>query len=370
MKNIGHISTEYKPIRGGAETYLANLYQVLAKQGWEQHVYQFDNGIDDVELKLLPHLPSFLGLGRALDLWWFNLMLPLRFLDLRQEDLLICHYAFHSLPLFWKKKVVILSHGCEWDIPPTSASQKLKIKIAKWSFNRFKYLVANDTNYFRQMGVDVEPKTKMFKEVLPGKWFIPNCVDTQVFQPGQAAENFPKHTILVPRNISYARGVHLAIEAFAGFVREFPETTLVVVGAFFDEEYKKQIFDFLDRYNLQEKVVFKGSVPWEQMPQVYNAAEMTVIPTLQREGTSLAALESMSCGTATVSTNAQGLADLPTRQSDPKPRTLADLMAVTYRDRQRIGLEQQEIVRRNYNLGNWQRAWQTVVNHVQDTSSE
>lgn len=366
---IGHISTEYKPIRGGAETYLANLYQIFTKQSWEQHVYQFNNGIYDPELKLLPRLPSFLRAGRALDLWWFNLMLPLRIIDLRKEDLLVCHYAFHSLPLWWKKKVVVLSHGCEWDIPPTSTSQRLKVKIAQWSFDHFKYLVANDTNYFRQMGVDIKPKTKLFEEVLPGKWFIPNCVDTEIFKPGAAAEGFPEHMILVPRNISHARGVHLAIEAFSQFVKLFPETTLVVVGAFFGQAYQQKVFRLIKRFELQKKVIFKGSLPWEQMPAVYNAAEMTVIPTLQREGTSLAALESMSCGTATVSTNAQGLADLPTQQSDPEPKALTGLMGTTYHNRQRIGQEQREIVRRDYNLGRWQQAWRTVINNAKNAPS-
>ncbi len=361
MTKIGHIATEYKPITGGAQTYLANLYEIFSQKGYEQSVYQFNNGVRDPELRLLPHKPSFIKGGRALDLWWFNLVLNLKWGKLRAEDLLICHYAFHSLPLWWKKKVIVLSHGCEWDIPPTSLSQRLKIKIAKWSFRHFKYLVANDTNYFRQMGVAIQPKEKMFEKIMPGKWFIPNCVDTNYFRSVEPAPSFPDHTILVPRNLSRPRGIHLAIEAFALFSKTFPETNLVLVGVCFDEKYKKELEDLISQENLGAKVYFKGSVAWKKIRHVYSAAEMVVIPTLQREGTSLAALEAMSCGVATVSTNVHGLVDLPTVQSEPTAESLAQKMEGTYSSWESVAARQQKEVTTVYNLENWKKAWLSVV---------
>ena len=358
---IGHISTEYKPIKGGAETYLANLYEIFSKEGHRQRVYQFDNGVLEEGLELVSHAPKFFRGGRALDLWWFNLALNLKFKKLRSEDLLICHYAFHSLPLFWKKKVIVLSHGCEWDIPETSLSQRLKIHIAKWSFRHFKYLVANDTNYFRQMEVAIGPKEKMFEEVLPGKWFIPNCVDTNYFKSVEPASGFPEHTILVPRNLSRPRGIHLAIAAFAIFNKTFPKTNLILVGACFDEAYKKELEDLIKKENLGERVCFWGSVEWKEIRSVYCASELVIIPTLQREGTSLAALEAMSCGVATVSTNVHGLADLPTVQAAPTPEGLAQAVQTTYTNREKVGREQQREVREIYNLDNWKKAWLSVV---------
>lgn len=361
---IGHVATEYKPITGGAQTYLANLYEIFESEGHEQRVYQFDDNISDPELDLVSHAPSWLKGGRAVDLWWFNLLLPLKYKNLSQEDTLICHYAFHSLPLFWKKNVIVLSHGCEWDIPSTSLSQNLKIKIAKWSFKHFKYLVANDTNYFRQLGVDIKPKEHMFEEVLPGKWFIPNCVDTSVFTKVDPATDFPEHAIVVPRNISHARGIHLSIEAFATFKATFSHTTLVVVGGGGDDQYKSYLNSLILKHNLVGAVVFKGSIPWSDMPSVYSACEMTVVPTLQREGTSLSALESMACGTATVSTNAQGLADLPTKQSHITSDDLARVMAETYESRDSIGLSQHQEVKNNYNITKWKEAWLAVMSRV------
>ncbi len=361
---LGHIATEYKPLTGGAQTYLANLYQIFSNEGWNQTVYQFDNGVNSDELVLIPHKLKLIKGGRGVDLWWFNAMLALKYDSLRKEDAVICHYAFHSLPLFWKKKTIVLSHGCEWDIPPTSLSQQLKIRIAKWSFKHFKYLVANDTNYFRQLGVNIKPKEHMFEEVLPGKWFIPNCVDTKAFVKTNRREDFPDNSILVARNISYARGVHLAIEAFSIFSKNHPETKLVVVGSFGDKDYQARINKLITTNNLQSKIILKGSIPWNEMSSVYSSVEMSVVPTLQREGTSLSALEGMSCGVATVSTNVHGLADLPTEQSDPIPDALAKQMSITYQNRKSVGISQQDEVTRNYNLNNWENAWLKVLNQV------
>ncbi len=361
---LGHIATEYKPLTGGAQTYLANLYQIFSSEGWNQTVYQFDNGAKSQELVLIPHMPKMIKGGRGVDLWWFNFLLSTKYSSLRKQDALICHYAFHSLPLFWKKKTIVLSHGCEWDIPPTSLSQQLKVKIAKWSFKHFKYLVANDTNYFRQMGVKINPKEHMFEEVLPGKWFIPNCVDTKSFVKTNRRDDFPENSILVARNISYARGVHLSIEAFAIFSKLHPETNLVIVGSSGDKDYQERIQNLILTNNLQAKVIFKGSIPWNEMASVYSSVEMSVVPTLQREGTSLSALEGMSCGVATVSTNVHGLADLPTNQADPTPEALASKMDETYQNREVIGKNQQDEVQRVYNLDNWKNAWLKILNQV------
>lgn len=364
---IGIISTEYLPATGGAQTYLENLIKVFERAGYQITVYQFDNGESSPKVKLLPHKPGFLPGGRAMDLWWYNLAILYKVLSLSKEDVLIVNYAFHTWPVFWHRRVIVLSHGCEWDIPATSLSQRLKILIAKWSFRHFKNLVANDSNYFRQMGIDLKPKEKMFQEILPGKWFLPNAVDGAIFKPTTPDPSIGKlNAILVPRNISPARGIHLAIEAYGVFRKKFPQTNLVVIGhlEFVSSEYRKQIEGILKRLKLSSCVKFVGNIPWSRMPAVYAAGQMTVIPTIQREGTSLAALESMATGVATVSTNRWGLADLPTEQSQDTAKDLAEVMIRTYRIREEIGRRQRQIVLEKYNLDLWGRTWLKVLDQV------
>lgn len=364
---IGIVSTEYLPATGGAQTYLENLIKIFEKEGHHITVYQFDNGESFPKVRVLSHKPRFLPGGRALDLWWYNFALLTQIPSLMKEDVLIVNYAFHSWPVWWHKRVVVLSHGCEWDIPPTSFSQKLKILIAQWSFRHFKYLVANDSNYFRQMGINLIPKEKMFQEVLSGKWFLPNATNSKIFKPTKENAEIKKlNAILVPRNISPARGIHLAIEAYGLFRKRFPDTNLVIIGHldFAPVDYRRQIENLIKKLNLGNFVKFVGNIPWSKMPSVYSAGQMTVIPTLQREGTSLAALESMATGTATVSTNRWGLADLPTEQSDASPQSLAEVMSRVYPDRNKIAARQREEVISGYNLDKWGGSWLKVLDQV------
>ena len=364
---IGIISTEYLPATGGAQTYLENLIAVLERVGHSVTVYQFNNGEVSPKVKLLPHKPKIIPGGRAADLWWYSVVLLTQIYNLVKEDVLIVNYAFHSLPVFWHKRVIVLSHGCEWDIPPTSWSQKLKILIAKWSFKHFKYLVANDSNYLRQMGIRIKPKERMYQEILPGKWFLPNAIDPNVFKPTNPNREIQKlNTILVPRNVSPARGVHLAIESFAIFRKKFPETNLVVTGHldFAPADYRNKIFELLKKLKLRNSVKFMGNINWKSMPGVYSASQLSIIPTIQREGTSLAALESMASGVATVSTNRWGLADLPTEQADANPEKLAELMIRIYPERKEISIKQRKIVLEKYNLGLWGRTWLKVISQI------
>jgi hypothetical protein len=97
------------------------------------------------------------------------------------------------------------------------------------------------------------------------------------------------------------------------------------------------------------------------MIDYYSSAGMTIIPTLCKEGTSLSALESMSCGTATVSTNVAGLADLPTVQSLPTPDGLAEAMIRTWKDREVVAERQRKIVTETFNFANWSAAWLEAV---------
>ena len=87
----------------------------------------------------------------------------------------------------------------------------------------------------------------------------------------------------------------------------------------------------------------------------------TLIPTRSEEGTALAALESMSCGTATLSTNVGGLKDLPTRQCDPNTNELAQLITECYDRRNEIAESQKKEVEGSYNIEKFKQAWQQVI---------
>jgi glycosyltransferase involved in cell wall biosynthesis len=82
---------------------------------------------------------------------------------------------------------------------------------------------------------------------------------------------------------------------------------LVVVGSkgwLYDDFFRR-----LERSNVRDEVYFPGYVPSADLPLIYSAATMAVMPSVY-EGFGLPVLEAMGCGTPVVSSSASSLPEL------------------------------------------------------------
>lgn len=362
---IAQITYSYQPILGGADVWAHLLRRVCEEAGHEVSVYQRPaQGVDDSAVHPV-YSPVARLLGTRGEFWTLPFGLPALRDELAQHDVLVVHYPNYHRFVEWHPRTVLVSHGVFWDDRPNALRSKIKRKLARRAYRNATAVVANDTFFLREVGEDVQPGIEPFSEVSPGRSFVPNCLDTEQFS---RREPHPKLTawpvILTPRNLYRNRGVHLAIEAFGSCAGALNEARLVVVGGAGDPGYIARCKGLARTLGIDARVVFFGPVPWREMPAVYSAAQLTIIPTLCGEGTSLAALESMSCGIATVSTNVAGLADLPTVQCDPTPEALGEALLSAWRERDRIGREQMATVRSVYNLDNWAQAWIRILEQM------
>lgn len=82
---------------------------------------------------------------------------------------------------------------------------------------------------------------------------------------------------------------------------------LVITGGK-NHEYKK-IFNIVKDLNLQKDMVFTGHMHDEILPELYNAADLFVFPSLY-EGFGLPPLEAMACGTPVITSNASSLPEV------------------------------------------------------------
>lgn len=71
----------------------------------------------------------------------------------------------------------------------------------------------------------------------------------------------------------------------------------------------KSIFETIEKLNLQKDVIFTGYVPDEDLPGLYNAADLFVYPSLY-EGFGLPPLEAMACGTPVITSNTSSLPEV------------------------------------------------------------
>lgn len=358
----------YCPIIGGQEVYIKNLMAGLAKHGIVSSVLQPKKDCRESNVFFTPRFPQKI-LGKFIENFpWFAFNIGLFFSKkiLRQYDILICHYAFHYPSVRWHKKIIILSHGVLWKIPPRSYFDKYHQRAAMRAKKEGAFIIANDTHFLRELGFSIQPGKGFFKEVFENVWVIPNCTDTEYFV--KTPEIKKEKMILVPRNIREDRGIHLALEAFNIFSKEHPDFMLTIVGKGMNTKkntgYAAYCEGLVKKFGLEKRVQFAGHAEWEQMLNYYNRAMITLVPSIEKEGTSLSALESMSCGTATVVTNVAGLQDLPAIKAEPTPTAIAQQLVFTLENIDKISSQQQNTVRAGFNIRLWTDAWVRVIETI------
>jgi glycosyltransferase involved in cell wall biosynthesis len=363
---IAQVTQHYLPIVGGQEVYIDNLNRVFRDAGWEAEVFQPSRSIQRSDVVNVRRIPKIGRLISGSEPYVFNFFLRLGHLRrLDTADIIISHYAFHAPPLRrLAKKTIILSHGVEWHLENMTWDDREHERRARAYFDEFPHVV-NDTHYLRHLGFEAPPATGFFTEVAPGKWFIPNCVNTSVFtRTTGLPELTARPSILVPRQVCEDRGIHLAIEAFKNILYVHPEFTLHILGKIRPGEYIERCKELAKKLGVSKRVVFQDHISNGTMADYYSSTCLTLIPTIRREGTSLSALESMACGTPTVSTNVAGLRDLPTIQCNADADSVATAVVETLERREEIAAAQTAAVQRDFNIVNWGEAWRRVIQSV------
>jgi len=117
--------------------------------------------------------------------------------------------------------------------------------------------------------------------------------------------NFP--FILYVGTLEPRKNIPTLIKAFYKLKKKDIINKLVITGK---KGWKyKEIFETIDKLNLQNDVVFTGYVSDEDLPALYNAADLFVYPSIY-EGFGLPPLEAMACGTPVITSNTSSLPEV------------------------------------------------------------
>lgn len=305
-----------KGLIGGQEVYLYDLAQFLIKEGHDVTVIQpwsknevFE--IDDIEVKGIK-LPNIVGSYLEFGFYWK------KYID-KDADKVHIHWISDSLP-FADKSMTGTCHGIEWDCPRFSSECDRTIyemwtpSLKKWFM---KYRVHYAIRHLNQIAsVDgfllkyIQSEYPMYRNKIK---VIPNYVNLQIFNSevnGTKIRNkYSKRTIILfPRNISYLRGIHIALSTIKNLSRRYPEILLLIVG---NGPQKEWAVNYIRQNNLQDNVYLLGHKQhFKDMPELYAASDIVIIPSFCSEGTSLSCLEAMAMKKPVVSTNIGGLTDI------------------------------------------------------------
>lgn len=117
--------------------------------------------------------------------------------------------------------------------------------------------------------------------------------------------NFP--FILYVGTLEPRKNLPTLIKAYYQLKKKNINHKLVIAGR---KGWKYQkIFETIDKLNLKDDIIFTGYVPENDLPALYNAADLFVYPSIY-EGFGLPPLEAMACGTPVITSNTSSLPEV------------------------------------------------------------
>ena len=335
---------------GGAERYLLELTRIIREFNHEPVVFQsasreWERKYGDI---------TFYGL----DTKGNNQKLNVLFHKVVKPDSPVIYLAFNLAAPFCNEDSLGISHGVFWDhkeydFPEERMQSNEQLLAAIANLARVVSVDTNTINWLRTMQPSLADKCV----------YIPNFVDTEIFRKPEKYGN-DKLVVLYPRRLYPARGFWLVKEIIPEFLDAYPNIEFHFVGQA-DPDEKEAMSRLMGEY--PQRVLWK-TLDMQDMQQAYEQADITLIPTIYSEGTSLSCLEAMAAGNAVIATNIGGLTDLVIHGFnglliEPSVTGLHDALALL--------CENQELrthLRKNarqvagaFTIESWQNRWRKVL---------
>lgn len=146
---------------------------------------------------------------------------------------------------------------------------------------------------------------------------IPGAVDEAVFRPADNREQLRRElgiregtrVLLCVRRLAKRMGIDRLIRAMTEIAGQCPEAVLFIAG----DGAQRSDLELLARdLRLSGKVRFLGRVDHEALVKWYQAADLSLVPTVSLEGFGLVTVESLACGTPVMGTAHGGTKEILT----------------------------------------------------------
>lgn len=218
-----------------------------------------------------------------------------------KPDIMHAHYA-SSYGLLgaltgFKPFIVSVWGNDVFDFPQKSFLHKWILKFVLRKADRIystSKVMANETNLYSSKEIGI----------------IPFGVDTEVFKPITIIKMFDEDTLVLGtvKSLSYKYGIEYLLEAFKIIKEKLPDKKikLLLVG---DGILKKSLQRKAKELNINNDVIFYGSVPHNKVPEMYNMIDIAVFPSVW-ESFGVSNLEAASCEKPQVASNLGGFPEI------------------------------------------------------------
>ena len=273
-----------------------NIYLIFAKK---KNILMWQSFVSKSNFKFIPcNL-----LGRGPRIFWELVILPFQ---LKQFNVDIFHAPHYFLPLLkgsWRSVVTI--HDMSFFILPSAYNLPRRWflqRVILLSLRKADKIIAvsestkKDIVNICNVPVDTikvihEARSEHFKPIK----------DQTILKEIKYRYNTSDNFILFVGELQPRKNIVNLIRAyFLARQKSSLEYKLIIVG---QKTWKvRDIFSTVKDLGLEEKVIFTGYVPQEDLPLLYNAASLFVYPSLC-EGFGLTILEAMACGVPVITSN-------------------------------------------------------------------
>lgn len=275
---------------GGAERYVVDLADVLVDRG----LY-----------------PVLIQMGDKKTGLWSKQVKNLRVIGMPVRDywdyaaLLRCFWKYKFVIYsgatpWWGEKIhpnIMISHGVTWDAHGIDCNAAELFDM----ISDVDALVSVDTNTISWFKTTFSKTLKDFKA-----YYVPNYVDTAVYKPATKKSDGKIH-IAFPRRAAPERGYWMVSAALKTILDKYPDVVFDFVGYAHGEDVRNDMKKWQEKYPGR---VTHCMVQPDEMPKIYQKTDISLIPTLYCEGTSLSCLEAQASGNVVISTFVGGLPNL------------------------------------------------------------
>ena len=209
--------------------------------------------------------------------------------------------AFFDAPVLSASPSIGISHGVVWD-----NDMNTKIFMENYvtpAVKALDHIVSVDTNTLNHLQSLDYKKSYGFD-------FIPNYADLDEFHPPAGfkakLESSDKVRICYPRRLYNPRGLGLVLDVLEDLLETYDNFEFCFLGRG-DPPDTDKVAALVKKHSTR---VFWHAADMQDMPMWYRRMDVTLVPTLYSEGTSLSLIEAMSTGNMIIATRVGGLSDL------------------------------------------------------------
>lgn len=327
MKKIAMLHWAFPPIIGGVETHLVLLCPELIKRGWQVELLT-----GAIEGRYEEYVWEGMRVKRT-PLMDLNSLNPEKIKALKDQireeleqfieevnpDIIHAHNMHYFSPVHAKVldeikrkreiPLVLTSHNVWedelwdemnrladiWDMV-ISVSQYIKDEMVKVGYRAGRIVVVHHGIDHRRF----HPPTE--EEYAAARRRYPALGDRPV--------------IFHPARMSLDKGCHISVKALRIIKERVPDVMLVLAGTgktvdwgSHQQKHVRMIMDMIEEYGLKDNV-YVQFFPWEEIPYMYQAADICIYPSCFEEPFGLVMLEAMATGRPIVVSRAGGMPEV------------------------------------------------------------